>query len=87
MDSHSKELTEYEVKWFEELARMRKEISGSKPTEELEVSCSTAQEQLEMLKPALNAAPREEKQEERPEEQPIFGFSADAGYWKRLGTE
>ena len=88
MDSYSKELTEYEVKWFKELARMRKEVSGTSDGRNLKARALLAQEQLEMLKPALMRLQEEEERKKRdPESNHTLGTRQMLDIGKRLGTE
>jgi nucleoporin NUP82 len=94
MDSYSKELTEYEVKWFKELARMRKEVSGTKEVagtndgRSLKARALLAQEQLEMLRPALMRLQEEEEHKKRdPESNQTLGTRQTLDIGKRLGTE
>lgn len=88
MDSYSKELTEYEVKWFKELARMRKEVSGTSDGRSLNARALLAQEQLEMLKPALVRLQEEEERKKRdPESKHTLGTRQMLDIGKRLGTE
>ncbi len=88
MDSYSKELTEYEVKWFKELARMRKEVSGTSDGRSLNARALLAQEQLEMLKPALMRLQDEEERKKRdPESKHTLGTRQMLDIGKRLGTE
>jgi nucleoporin NUP82 len=88
MDSYSKELTEYEVKWFKELARMRKEVSGTSNGRSLEARALLAQEQMEMLKPALLRLQQEEERKKRdPESNQTLGTRQTLDIGKRLGTE
>lgn len=88
MDSYSKELTEYEVKWFKELARMRKEVSGTSDGRSLKSRALLAQEQLEMLRPALMRLREEEERKKRdPESNQALGTRQLLDIGKRLGTE
>lgn len=88
MDSYSKELTEYEVKWFKELARMRKEVSGTSDGRSLKARVLLAQEQLEMLRPALIRLQEEEERKKRdPESNQTLGTRQTLDIGKRLGTE
>jgi len=88
MDSHSKELTEYEVKWFKELARMRKEVSGTSDGRSLKARALLAQEQMEMLRPALMRLQEEEERKKRdPESNQTLGTRQMLDIGKRLGTE
>jgi len=88
MDSYSKELTEYEVKWFKELARMRKEVSGTSDGRSLKSRALLAQEQLEMLRPALMRLQEEEERKRRdPESNQTLGTRQMLDIGKRLGTE
>jgi nucleoporin NUP82 len=88
MDSYSKELTEYEVKWFKELARMRKEVSGTSDGRSLNARALLAREQLEMLKPALMRLQEEEERKKRdPEGNQTLGTRQTLDIGKRLGTE
>ena len=88
MDSYSKELSEYEVKWFKELARMRKEVSGTSDGRNLKARALLAQEQLEMLKPALMRLQEEEERKKRdPESNHTLGARQMLDIGKRLGTE
>lgn len=88
MDSYSKELTEYEVKWFKELARMRKEVSGTRDGRSLKDRALLAQEQLEMLRPALMWLQEEEERKKRdPESNQALGTRQTSDIGKRLGTE
>jgi len=88
MDSYSKELTEYEVKWFKELARRREEVSGTSDGRSLKARALLAQEQLEMLKPALIRLQEEEERKKRdPECNQTLGTRQTLDIGKRLGTE
>ena len=88
MDSYSKELTEYEVKWFKELARMRKEVSSTSDGRSLNARAMLAQEQLEMLKPALmRLLEEEERKRTDPESNQTLGTRQTLDIGKRLGAE
>ena len=88
MDSYSKELTEYEVKWFKELARMRKEVSGTSDGRSLKARALLAQEQMEMLRPALLRLQEEEERKKRdPESNRTLGTRQTLDIGKKLGTE
>jgi nucleoporin NUP82 len=88
MDSHSKELTEYEVKWFKELARMRKEVTGTSDGRSLKARALLVQEQSEILKPALMRLREEEERKKRdPESNQTLGTRQLLDIGKRLGTE
>lgn len=88
MDSYSKELTEYEVKWFKELARMRKEVSGTSDGRSLKSRVLLAQGQLEVLRPALMRLREEEERKKRDlESNQALGTRQTLDIGKRLGTE